>query len=76
MDGWREVNELKVSEVRQVARDRITWKRDVTKYIMEQVKEMKSNSSTTVVCSKNPIAEISLWLSRMHTLHPKYYSVN
>ena len=76
MDGWREVNELKVSEVRQVARDRITWKRDVTKYIMEQVKEMKSNSSTTVVCSKNPIAEISLWSSRMHTLRPKYYSVN
>jgi len=76
MAGWREIDELKVPEVRQVARDRITWKRDVTKYIMEQVKEMKSNSSTTVVCSENPIAEISSWLSCMHTLRPKCYSVN
>jgi hypothetical protein len=49
---------------------------DVTKYIMEQVKEMKSNSSTTVVCSENPIVEISSWLARMHIIRPKYYSVN
>jgi ABC-type uncharacterized transport system ATPase subunit len=68
MAGWREIDELKMPEVRQVvARDRITQKRDVTKYIMEQVKEMKSNSSTTVGCSKNLIAEISSWSSCMHT---------
>ena len=76
MNGWRKIDELKVPEVRQVARDRITRKRDVTKYIMEQVKEMKSNSSTTEVCSVNPIAEISSWSSHMHTLRPTYYSVN
>ena len=76
MAGWREINELNVPEVWQVARDRITRKRDVTKYIMEQVKEMKRNSSTTVVCSKTPIAEVSSWSARMHTLGPNYYSVN
>ena len=43
---------------------------------MGQVKEMKSNSSTTVVCSENPIVEISSWLARMHIIRPKYYSVN
>jgi hypothetical protein len=76
MAGWREIDELNVPEVRQVARGHITRKRDVTKYIMGQVKEMKRNSSTTVVCSENPIAEVSLWLARMHTLCPNYYSVN
>ena len=43
MDGWREINQSKVREVRRVARDRVIRKWDVTKYIMIQVKEMKPN---------------------------------
>ena len=76
MDGWREINQSKVHEVRQVARDHVIWKRDVTKYIMKQVKEMKTKSSTTVVCCENAMAEVSSWSSYMHALRPTYYWVN
>ena len=72
-DGWREINQSKVREVRQVACDRVIRKRDVTKYIMKQVKEMKTKSSTMVVCCKNAMVEVSSWSSYMHVLRPTYY---
>ena len=62
-DGWREINQSKVRKVWQVAGDHVIRKRDVTKYIMKQVKEMKTKSSTTVVCCKNAMAVISSWSS-------------
>jgi hypothetical protein len=45
-EGWPEVDSLKVKEVQQHASNRIKWKRDVTKYIMTQVMEMKTNTRT------------------------------
>jgi len=60
-DGWCEINQSKVRKVWQVARDRVIRKRDVTKYIMKQVKEMKTKSSTMVVCCENAMAEVSSW---------------
>ena len=72
-NGWREINQSKVRKVWQVARDRVIRKRDVTKYIMKQVKEMKTKSSTMVVCCENAMVEVSSWSSYMHVLRPTYY---
>ena len=72
-DGWREINQSKVCEVRQVVRDRVVRKQDVTKYIMKQVKEIKTKSSKMVVCCENAMAEVSSWSSYMHVLRPPYY---
>ena len=71
--GWTKIDKSKVKEVRQHTCERCTWKRDVTKYIMKQVMDMKSKMNTMVVCSESQSAEVSLWLCYLHELRPNYY---
>ncbi len=71
-EGWREIDKLKVKKLQQHASDCIIRKRDVTKYIMMQVMEVKSKTRSIFICGENPIAEMSSWSAYLNELRPNY----
>jgi len=58
--GWREINQLKVRKVRQVARNRVIRKRDVTKYTMKQVLHQLGGSTPQVRSRSSQIFHLVL----------------
>jgi hypothetical protein len=71
--GWDELAKLNVQEVRQHAKYPLVRKRDMMKYIMMQVMEMKSSLRSISICEENVTAEQATWLSYLIEFRPNYY---
>jgi hypothetical protein len=71
--GWKEIENVKVREVRQHASNRSERKRDTMKYIMVQVMDMKSSTRDISLCEENPMAESSPWSRYLDEIQRNYY---
>ena len=74
MVGWEAIDKVKVKEVRQHAKDRISRKSEMMKYIMLQVLEMKSSSGDISICGEKADAEEAMWTNYLTKLRPEYYN--
>jgi hypothetical protein len=66
--GWSEIEKSNVKELRHHTDKQYTRKQDATKYIMQQVMDLKRKMKTMSVCSKNPSPELSSWSCYLHEL--------
>ena len=71
--GWEQIDKVKVKEVRQHAKDRLCWKRDMMKYIMVQVIDMKSSTGAISLCEEKVDAVEPMWTNHLTELRPNYY---
>jgi hypothetical protein len=67
---WDELAKMKVSKVRQHAKDCLVRKCDTMKYIMLQVIEMKSSTRLISMCEENMTAEGATWSRYLTELQP------
>jgi hypothetical protein len=72
--GWEAIDKVKVKEVRQHAKDRLSRKSEMMKYIMLQVIEMKSSSGDISICGEKTDAEEAMWTNNLTELRPEYYN--
>ncbi len=65
---------MKVNEVRQHAKDRLSRKSDMMKYIVLQVIDMKSISGNISVCEEKGVEVEPIWTDYLNDLRPNYYN--
>ena len=72
--GWAAIDKVKVKEVRQHAKDRLSRKSDMMKYIVLQVIDMKSISGDISVCEEKGVEVEPIWTDYLNELRPNYYN--
>ena len=71
--GWEAIDKVKVKEVRQHAKDRLSRKSDMMKYIVLQVIDMKSISGDISVCEEKVVEVQPIWIDYLTESRPNYY---
>ena len=64
---------MKVNKVRQHAKDRLSRKSDMMKYIVLQVIDMKSISGDISVCEEKVVEVQPIWIDYLTESRPNYY---
>ena len=72
--GWAAIDKVKVKEVRQHAKDRLSRKSDMMKYIVLQVINMKTISGDISVCEEKGVEVEPIWTDYLNELRPNYYN--
>ena len=71
--GWAAIDKVKVKEVRQHAKDFLSRKSNMMKYIVLQVINMKSISGDISVCEEKGVEVQPIWMAYLTELRPNYY---
>ena len=71
--GWAAIDKVKVKEVRQHAKDHLSWKSDMMNYIVLQVIGMKSISGEISVREEEGVEVEPIWTDYLTELQPNYY---
>ena len=66
--GWATIDKVKVNEVRQHAKDRLSRKSDMMKYIVLQVINMKTISGDISVCEEKGVEVEPIWTDYLNEL--------
>ena len=72
--GWEAIDKVKVKEVRQHAKDRLSRKSNMMKYIVLQVIDMKSIYGYISVCEEKLVEVEPIWTDYLNELRPNYYN--
>jgi len=72
--GWAAIDQVKVKEVRQHAKDCLSRKSDMMKYIVLQVINMKTISGDISVCEEKGVEFEPIWTDYLNELRPNYYN--
>jgi len=71
--GWAAIDKVKVKEVRQHAKDRLSRKSNMMNYIVLQVINMFSISGDISVCEEKGVEVQPIWMAYLTELRPNYY---
>ena len=72
--GWEAIGKMGVKQIREAAVARMERKRELTKYIIKKVREMKEDSAAVPLGSEMESTTPAQWCDYIHSLRPEYYN--
>ena len=72
-EGWEAIKEMNVKVVRENTRKRRARKRELAKYVVKKVSEMREQSANVDVGSEMETVDDAPWTTYVHGLRPNVY---